>query len=55
MPGLRDPRLKAKACWAKFRLGTKLNMGLGAAAMDSYMQRETLKLEDLKRLGTVLC
>ena len=53
MPGVRDPTAP-KAHWKRFRLGTKLNIGLGNAAMDSYMQRETLKLEDMKRQGKVV-
>ena len=53
MPGVRDPTAPT-AHWKRFRLGTKLNIGLGNAAMDSYVHRETLKLEDMKRQGKVV-
>ena len=60
MPGLRtaeaywEARYRAQGRWKKFRLGTKLNIGLGAAAMSSFMQRETLKLEELTKQGKVV-
>lgn len=60
MPGLRtaeahwEARFRTDKAWKKFRLGTKLNIGLQAAAMDSYMQRQTLKLEELRKQGKVM-
>ena len=60
MPGLRtaeaywEARFRAGKNWKKFRLGAKPNIGLQAAAMDSYMQRQTRKLEELKKQGKVV-
>ena len=53
MPGVRDPAAPT-AHWKRFRLGTKLNIATGNAVMDSYMQRETLKLEEMQRQGKVV-
>ena len=53
MPGVRDPAAPT-AHWKRFRLGTKLNIATNAAVMDAYMQRETLKLEEMQRQGKVV-
>ena len=53
MPGVRDPSAPT-AHWKRFRLGTKLTVATGHAVMDAYMQRETLKLEELQRQGKVV-
>ena len=53
MPGVRDPAAPT-AHWKRFRLGTKLNIATHNAVTDAYMQRETLKLEEMQRQGKVV-